>query len=187
METAVRWCSWQREGLEHCVLRENADGLVLEGIVTGPGGASFGAHYFVRTDAQMRTREVRVEYAGGPRLHVAADGMGHWQDMAGGAAIPALDGCLDVDIGVTPATNTLPVRRLCLAAGDSAEILAAFVPPPDAIEGAFLPRPARQRYTCLTRGSRYRYEGLDSGFQAELEVDANALVLDYPGVFRRAG
>lgn len=29
------------------------------------------------------------------------------------------------------------------------------------------------------------HEGLDSGFSAEIEVDAAGLVLDYPGVFRR--
>ena len=50
--------------------------------------------------------------------------------------------------------------------------------------------PTRQRYTCLERGEydgRYRYEdeGLFQGFTADLSVDADGLVLDYPGLFRR--
>ena len=52
--------------------------------------------------------------------------------------------------------------------------------------------PTRQRYTCLKRdaqGGLYRFESLDgefAGFTADLPVDADALVLDYPGLFRRA-
>jgi uncharacterized protein len=47
----------------------------------------------------------------------------------------------------------------------------------------------RQRYGCLQAradGGLYRFEALPSGFTAELPVDADGLVLDYPGLFRRA-
>jgi hypothetical protein len=49
-------------------------------------------------------------------------------------------------------------------------------------------RPTRQRYTCLEltpEGGRYRYEGLDTGFSREIIVDADGLVIDYPGIWRR--
>lgn len=184
MQHVARWCDWHGSGLEHCVLREGAEGLTLEGVVAGPDAASFGASYLVRTDARFHTREVRLRFTGGPRLHLASDGMGRWTDMIGGSALAVLDGCLDVDIGVTPATNTLPIRRLGLAAGERGEILAAHVPPPQRWAAEVLPRPAHQRYTCLG-GRHYRYEGLDSGFSAELEVDASGLVLEYPDAFRR--
>ena len=42
-----------------------------------------------------------------------------------------------------------------------------------------------QRYTCLEPGRRYRYESLDSDFVREIEVDAQGLVVTYPGLFRR--
>jgi uncharacterized protein len=42
-----------------------------------------------------------------------------------------------------------------------------------------------QRYTCLERGRRYRYESLDSDFVREIDVDADGLVVTYPGLFRR--
>jgi uncharacterized protein len=45
-------------------------------------------------------------------------------------------------------------------------------------------RPARQAYTRLAK-RRYRFESLDSDFSAELVVDADDLVLDYEGLFRR--
>lgn len=51
----------------------------------------------------------------------------------------------------------------------------------------------QQRYTCLeltSSGGRYRYESLVNGvssFTAELPVDRDGLVLDYPELFRRVG
>ncbi len=46
----------------------------------------------------------------------------------------------------------------------------------------------RQRYTCLelnADGGLYKYEGLESDFIAELPVDSDGLVIDYPGLFKR--
>ncbi len=49
--------------------------------------------------------------------------------------------------------------------------------------------PAAQRYTCLKPlgpdGGLYRYEGRFRGFSAELPVDSDGLVIDYPETFRR--
>lgn len=96
-----------------------------------------------------------------------------------------LDGCIDVDIGITPATNALPIKRLKLRKGDGQDIVVAYVPLPDQIDGQFLPERAEQRYTCLEVDRRYRYDGLFRAFTAELEIDELGLVLDYPDTFRR--
>jgi hypothetical protein len=51
----------------------------------------------------------------------------------------------------------------------------------------------QQRYTCLEitpTGGLYRFESLDDGvtsFTADLPVDHDQLVLDYPELFRRVG
>ena len=42
-----------------------------------------------------------------------------------------------------------------------------------------------QRYTCLEARKRYRYESIDSDFTRDIEVDNRALVVTYPGLFRR--
>jgi hypothetical protein len=50
-----------------------------------------------------------------------------------------------------------------------------------------------QRYTCLettSSGGLYRFESLEHGeaiFTAELLVDQDGLVVDYPQLFRRLG
>lgn len=182
---AVRWTDAEGQGLEHCLLSLTADGLTLEGMVAGTREGEYGAHYLVRADAEGRTREIRVRYAGGPELHVTADENARWRDEIAGQPLPDLEGCLDADLGVTPATNTLPVRRLGLAIDEAAAVKAAYVPLPSEIEGTFVPRTAAQRYTRL--GDRlWRYEGLFRNFTADLPVDDLGLVLDYPQLFRRA-
>ncbi len=42
----------------------------------------------------------------------------------------------------------------------------------------------QQAYTRLDE-RLYRYESLESGYQVELPVDADGVVRDYPGLFRR--
>ena len=92
---------------------------------------------------------------------------------------------VSVHVALTPATNTLPIKRLNLGVGESRDIAAAYVPLPDQIDGDFLPQRAQQRYTCLVPNQKYRYEGIFRNFKAELEVDEYGLVIDYPDTFRR--
>ena len=70
--------------------------------------------------------------------------------MIDGRIRPDLDGCTDVDLGWSPITNVIPMRRLGLRVGDSVELLAAWVrfPELDVVAN-------RQRYTRVTEN---RYE-----------------------------
>ncbi|MBE9061094.1 putative glycolipid-binding domain-containing protein [cf. Phormidesmis sp. LEGE 11477] len=187
MKTTVRWCDWEMQGLEFCTLIQEPNMLLLEGVVVGTRESRYGAYYRVQADSEFRTRKVDFSYVGGSTLHVESDGNGHWTDTVNNTPIVSLEGCFDVDIGVTPATNMLPIKRLGLAENESRHIRAAYIPLPSQIDGAFLPRSVEQRYTCLKADKRYRYEGIFRDFSAELEFDENGLVIDYPDTFRRVG
>jgi hypothetical protein len=185
MDTHLFWSALQEPGMEHLHLVEDESGVRADSLVLGlDDGAPFRLWYQVRADAAWTVRECRFQVGGeqGAVLRLVSDGQGHWTDAAGGA-YPALEGCADVDITVTPFTNTLPIRRLTLAPSASAELLVAYVTIPE-----LSVRPARQRYTCLSRtevGAVYRYEGLESGFRADLTVDAQGLVIAYPNLWQR--
>ena len=187
MEREVMWAPWEGPGLEHLRLLTSDDGgVVANGLVIGlEGGRPYRIGYEVRCDNLWQVREVR---AGAPDLErpvleLLTDGEGHWKRRSG-ERMPELDGCIDVDISATPFTNTLPIRRLGLEPGESEELAVAYVRVPELLIGA-----ERQRYGCLearAAGGLYRFEALPSGFTAELAVDAEGLVIDYPGLFRRA-
>jgi hypothetical protein len=88
--------------------------------------------------------------------------------------------CSIPTLTITPFTNTLPIRRLRLKPGESAEIAAAFIEFPQL---TVVKSP--QRYTCLEEDRRYRYESLASGFTREIEVDGQGLVVTYPDFWQR--
>jgi uncharacterized protein len=176
----ARWEDWSGRGLQHLVLTERGDGIIAEAVCIVAEDGDFAARYRIQCDPDWRCRELDVEIIGAARtLRLRGDARGHWTD-ADGRALPGLDGALDVDLAFTPFTNTLPIRRLALAAGASAEIAAVYVRGP-----ALSVEIDRQRYTCLERLRRYRYEAVDGSFSAEIEVDARGLVVTYPGLFRR--
>ncbi len=181
MERQIRWTTPQANGLEHLRLRSDGD-IYAESVVIGGDNEEqvrWALIYTVMCDANWRTRHVSIaEYAHGYRLDLSTDGDGIWRDMHG-ELLPGLAGCIDVDIRATPFTNTLPMRRLHWERGESVEIAVVFVPMPDLV-----PCKRIQRYTSLAPG-QWRFEALDSGFTAVLTTDADALVVEYPGLFRQ--
>ena len=158
----------------------------MDSVVIGVEDAHpFRVWYEIRTDGDWKVREcsVRLLRDRTQEIVLHSDSEGHWQD-AQGRPLSTLDGCVDVDISCTPVTNTLPIRRLSFTPGESASLLMVYVAVPE-----MTIKPMPQRYTCLESsvdGGLYRYESLDSGFTAELRVDANGFVIDYPGLFKRA-
>jgi hypothetical protein len=92
--------------------------------------------------------------------------------------LPELHGCPDVDLAVTPATNTLPIRRLDLGIGKSESVIAVWVKFPE-----LTVQTLSRRYTRLAKNT-YRYES-DTGFSAEIGVDDLGLVTAYPGGWER--
>jgi hypothetical protein len=186
VEREVMWAPWEEAGLEHLRLVTSGSGVVANGLVIGlQGGRPFRIGYEIRCDGRWRVREVRAAAPDSERsvLELLANGEGRWKSR-GGEPVPELDGCIDVDISATPFTNTLPIRRLGLKPGESEELTVTYIRVPELLVG-----PERQRYGCLedqTDRGHYRFEALPSGFTAELPVDADGLVIDYPGLFRRA-
>jgi hypothetical protein len=176
--------TWNKEregvGLEHLLLGERAaDSVVLAfDEEEGPFRLAYrltwddawrlgGADLIVRTERSTRS------------LGLRSDGRGRWRDGEG-RVLDELDGCVDVDIWPTPFTNSFPIRREPLSVGERREFRMAWVFAP-----ALTVRPQPQAYTRLA-DRLYLFENLDgSGFTAELAVDEDDLVLDYPDLFRR--
>lgn len=167
----VFWQDPSEVGLERCVMAEGSLGGTALLIV---GGAPCEVRYTVSVDQAWRTRHVEVEQAAGaPMVLDVVDG--RWQ--VDGEDRPDLDGCLDVDLEFTPATNTLPIRRLDLAVGEGGDLEVAWLRFPH-----LRVERARQRYTRLGPD---RYEFRMGDFTAELTVDRFGLVRSYGGAWRQ--
>jgi len=184
LRRTLLWRSLTGLGLEYCGLwrycvpgSSDVNGWALCGTaVVEFAGVPAEASYRVVCDSSWRTRRVHVGVVRGDEkaaLRLEADGAGRWH--SGGREVPEYQGSLDVDLGIGASTNTVPIRRLNLAVGGAAEIVAAWVRFPD-LSLERLP----QRYTRLAE-DRFRYESLDSDFTAELVVDELGLIVHYSG------
>jgi uncharacterized protein len=179
---AVAWRWLDETGLEHCRLSEGAGPRIQGTVVALSNTTPWRIDYEVRCERTWHTRSVTVEAHEGTEartLALAVDELLRWTVRDG--TRPDLEGCLDVDLGFSPSTNTLPIRRLGLSEGQAATIEAAWVEFPS-LKVHRVP----QRYTRL--GERtYRYENLPTGFVAEVEVDARGIVVFYPPGWERIG
>ncbi|MDN7745164.1 putative glycolipid-binding domain-containing protein [Burkholderia multivorans] len=164
---------------EWCRLVDGRDGIELSGSVAGAiDGTPFRVDYAIACDADWLTRSARVTRwigAAARQIDLRCDG-GRW--TIDGVDAPALAGATDVDLGFSPSTNTLPIRRLALKVGDAAAIRTAWLrfPAFDIVCG-------EQRYTRIAPNA-YRYES--GTYAADLTVDAAGLVIDYDE-WRRIG
>lgn len=158
---------------EVCTLTVRDGGLSLVGTVLGAeAGRPVRVEYRVLASGAGVTDAAHVRDLRGFESRTIAlerDAKGNWS--VNGVAQRALKGCTDVDLGCSPSTNTLPIRRLHLGIGRSQTIKAAWIrfPELDVVR-------ADQTYTRLDEFT-YRYSS--GAFEAELTVDDEGLVASY--------
>jgi hypothetical protein len=177
----MRWRRLDVPGREEARVARVATGWRLTGeVAVEEEGVVASLHYRINCDPSWVTRSALVEgEVGGRAIHVAlaADGNGGWS--RDGAPLPELAGALDIDLGFTPATNTLSIRRLALQVGETRAVRSAWLRFPDVrLE------PLEQTYTREAE-SVYRYHALLEGehFTARLDTDAFGRVRAYEGLW----
>lgn len=93
----------------------------------------------------------------------------------GGTKRGDLEMCTDVDLELTPSTNTLPIRRNSVGIGEKIETMAAWIRVP-----SLKVEPVRQSYERVSQ-SEYIY--MSGNFHAKLEVNEVGLVTNYEGIW----
>jgi len=183
MKIEVLWSQLLEQGLEHLILEQNDDDNEANGLAIGSiKGVTYRINYQITCDAGWNVQNVRVEdLLNEKEIVLVKSGNNDWVDESN-KTLKALNHCTDVDIMVTPFTNTLPIRRMNLALHESREISVIYVSIPDLSVSRL-----SQRYTYLSQekdSDLYKYENLNSGFTSEITVDSNGLVTDYPDIFK---
>ena len=134
--------------------------------------------YIIVCDASWNTRSASVSgWLGNDdvNIEVAVDS-DHWR--LNGVEKPAVNGCIDLDLNFSPATNLLPIRRLNLAVGEQAEVNADWLRVP-----SFELEPLSQIYTRLDHFT-YRYSSAGGQFVRDLTVNDAGFVTEYPGLWQ---
>ncbi|MGO4689176.1 putative glycolipid-binding domain-containing protein [Glaciibacter sp. 2TAF33] len=168
----LSWDGLESNSRETCSVSESEDGIRVESIVDGTFGH---CTYTLIADDRWEFRSLAL-VLGSRSLRIECDGAEWTVDSR---QRRDLEAAREVDIAISPLTNTLPVRRLGLAIGESVDITTAYVAVPDLTVVA-----DPQRYTRLA-DREYRYESRDSTFERVITVDEHGLVVTYPGLFAR--
>jgi uncharacterized protein len=174
----ILWRGLIFQGHESCSLSSRDRGWHLEGTaVFSHEQEPCRLSYQILCDEAWQTRSAQVEGWLGKafiEIQIHTDEGRWWLND-----VEQLDmiGCTDIDLNFSPSTNLLPIRRLGLAVGESADVNAAWLRFPS-LKLERLP----QQYRRLDE-STYRYESAGGQFVAELKVDLYGFVIDYPGIW----
>jgi hypothetical protein len=190
---SVAWFKDDPLGMEFAEIGLSADRLRAGGTAIGTLPAPYRLEYELETASEFVTTRLRVVSRGdGWRrtLELTRTEAGFWDIEAdqegdaglrppGGDAARLVD-ARDCDLGLSPLTNLMPILRHGLSdGGGTVELTAAWVAVP-----ALTVAPDGQRYTHLSE-RLIRYEALDGSFAADITVDQDGIVVDYPGLARR--
>ena len=170
-------------GSERAELSKAPNGWVLSGVVDVTyEGSPWHLEYAIECAGDWRTRHVSIVARNGGKAReismLSEDGAWVTHDDGRMSEHSDLGKCIDVDLGFTPSTNLLPIRRLDLALGTSADVSAAWVKFPDLTLHRL-----DQRYTRLSEQT-YLYESAGGSFRRKLTVNASGFVVDYPDFWR---
>jgi len=178
MERKIRWEGLQYRSLENCTLTETGNGVAITSVIKCQvNNQAIKILYKILTDTLWATYFVEINVISGRNektLLLEKKG-GYW--LLNNTIDHRFDGCADIDISLTPFTNTLPIRRLVFNGQLRNRIEVIYI---DIIADLILP--VRQYYTKIS-DSVYLYENEKSTFKAELKTDPYGLVIEYPKLF----
>jgi hypothetical protein len=181
-ETHLRWRRLDVPGREEARIQQAPAGWHLVGEAEVEESATaLQLAYAIDCDRKWRTRRAIIDASsssGKPsRFELLADGDGHWS--VNGTSMSTLDGALDIDLGFTPATNLLPIRRLTLEIGERAEVRTAWLRFPE-LRVELLEQSYTREDDCV-----FRYDALvdAQSFTARLETNEFGCVLLYEGLW----
>lgn len=191
---------WRTEAAE---IHLTEDGVGARGTQIGLDPLPYRLSYRLAAPERFVTRSLEIEVTGeGWRreLELRHDGQGSWQCRGADsgeadAELPApggdtagLEDSLDCDLGLSPLTNFMPIRRHGLHRGPGeAEFAMAWVSVPDLALHVSAQRYEHLRMEAGRAVVRFTDEGMFKGFTSELELDEDGLVRVYPGLAARVG
>jgi hypothetical protein len=180
MNTPILWRRLDQAGHDSALLREDAAGAVVEGTaVFSEASRPCRLDYRIVCDAGWRTVSARITgWLDATALDVAIDVDAARRWTFNGGPCQDVQGCDDIDLSFTPATNLLPIRRSQLAVGQKVAVRAAWLRFP-----AMSLETLDQTYERVSE-SRYRYESGGGSFVALLETNGVGLVTRYPGLWQ---
>jgi len=166
---AVLWLREDGTGNDACRFAQAEGGYLVDGSSTGPDGEVL--RYRIRARDDGTRRRVRI----GKKSRLVARRAKDDTWTLNRVPVPDVTGAKDIDLAFTPATLTLPIRRLNLGVGDTTAVRVARL---DVETQTLIPLEL-----LLRRVSDNTYEAktLATGATSRFSVDDQGIVQSQPG------
>jgi hypothetical protein len=197
----VAWAKTDPPGAEFAAIQLESRRLRASGVAIGSYPEPYRLSFELQTREEYITDRAVVETQGAGwtrHLEIQRSRMGVWSVLsqsAGKLEMPEPGGdptdlgdALDLDLGLSPVFNTMPVLRHNLHNEGAEGFLMVWISVPDLSIHA-----SQQRYAFLERRPDerrlVRFEAVGDGedFVADVQFDSDGLVVDYPGIASRIG
>lgn len=198
---SIAWRKAKPFGAEFVDVRVGRDDIAASGVALGSDPVPYRLDYVLETGAAFVTVRFSVAARGDGwmrKLDLHRSRSGTWTETwtAEGTCdllptrattnLSAISDALDVDLGLSPLFNTMPVLRAgLLRSHGTSDFVMAWVSVPNLTVHR---SPQRYSFVRLVDDERsiVRFESLAAdGFSAGITYDASGFVIDYPGIGSR--
>jgi hypothetical protein len=179
----ILWRRLDQPGHDACWLEAHGSGWRLSGTaVFLDGRRPCSVAYHVECDGQWHTVGGElIARVGADRIEVSIVPTADHRWFVNGDEQAAAAGCIDLDFGLTPATNLVQLRRLALDVGSEAPAPAAWLEWPD------LSLQRLEQTYRRTGEQTYWYESPDVPYAGELRVNDAGFIVSYPHLWVAEG
>ena len=179
MNSRVTWKGKFYESLEHCSIKQSAKRTTIASTIVGVHKRNiYQLNYLVETNNKWETKLAEVEIVLNNTRQKITCKKEKGKYFINGKRSADFDSVTDIDITLTPFTNTLPIRRLLLKNGEKATINVAYF---DVFEKTL--KPATQHYSKIS-AREYLFQTGNKDFRATITIDSDGLVTNYPALFK---
>lgn len=167
--------------IENLSLEKDSRNITVKSLVKGiKNNRPISFNYLLKVTNDWEVESVRIKSLldNKPDINLKSNLNGKWFSENDND-LKHLQDCIDIDISVTPFTNSLPINRIKDKLRNRTELTVLYF---DLINWEV--KSVKQFYTKL-KDQVYLYESASSNFKSEIFTDKEGIVLDYPNLFER--
>lgn len=180
MQTNILWSGIEYFSLENCVIDSGPECVLIDSVIVGYyENILYRVEYTIELNTSWEIRNCQIKVQLDDEIKIVKLQCDNSKWLIDERHCPEFDGCIDIDIPLTPLTNSLPINRLNLLENEEAVINVIYI---DLLEHNI--RFVKQKYRRISE-LKYRYENIPNDFEAEVTVDEDGYVVDYPLLFKR--
>jgi len=169
------------ETIENLKISNDSKNIKIKSVVNGfKNNHPIAIKYFLNLNLDWNFTSVKIESLldSKPDIQLKVNSDGKWFNE-NNLHLEQLEGATDIDISITPFTNSLPINRLKEKLKERTELTVVYI---DLLNWNI--HSVKQYYTKL-QDQIFYYEGVSSGFKSKIFTDENGIVLNYPDLFER--